>query len=137
MTTATSHSTTDLAIDGMTCASCVRRVERSLAGDDAGVAATVNFATGIARVEHDGTLDDAELVQRVERAGYGARPVHQPGHAAHDSHGEAHEGVDAHAHVHGVDPSLRRRLLVAIPLTIPIVLAMFVPAPGRLSTMNC
>ncbi|MGW5699386.1 heavy-metal-associated domain-containing protein, partial [Streptomyces asiaticus] len=40
---------TDLSVGGMTCAACVRRVEKKLARLD-GVTATVNLATGRARV---------------------------------------------------------------------------------------
>jgi Cu+-exporting ATPase len=68
---------TELAVEGMTCASCVRRVERAL-GKVAGVqGAAVNLATERAAVTVDAasgpTLD--ELVAAVERAGYGARPI--------------------------------------------------------------
>ncbi len=58
----------DLAIGGMTCASCAARVERRLnrLGD---VAATVNFATQTARVRFPAAMATAELVAAVERAG--------------------------------------------------------------------
>jgi len=42
----------DVPIDGMTCASCAARVERSLNRLD-GVSATVNVATEIATVDYD------------------------------------------------------------------------------------
>ena len=44
-------TTTDLTVGGMTCAACVRRVEKKLGRLD-GVTAVVNLATGRARVSH-------------------------------------------------------------------------------------
>ncbi|MDA8342697.1 MAG: heavy metal translocating P-type ATPase [Actinomycetota bacterium] len=62
----------ELAITGMTCASCAARIERRLNKLD-GVAATVNFATEEAAVEFDPSLVDLEdLVAAVEAAGYEA-----------------------------------------------------------------
>ncbi|KPI06871.1 heavy metal translocating P-type ATPase [Actinobacteria bacterium OK074] len=62
---------TDLTVGGMTCAACVNRVERKLAKLD-GVTATVNLATGRARVNHPPDVTPDELVATVERAGYTA-----------------------------------------------------------------
>src|SRR6266436_815956 len=62
----------DLAITGMTCASCAARVEKKLNKLD-GVAATVNLATESARVTFPATLSIADLVSVVEQAGYGAQ----------------------------------------------------------------
>jgi len=66
----------DLRIDGMSCASCVGRVEKAL-GRLAGVlAVSVNLATNTARVQRlAGTANDAALLQAVQRAGYGASVV--------------------------------------------------------------
>ncbi len=68
--TATTHSV-DLAITGMTCASCSARIERKLGKID-GVAATVNLATEKAHVEYAGDVTVADIVAAVEQAGYGA-----------------------------------------------------------------
>ncbi|HUN33779.1 MAG TPA: heavy metal translocating P-type ATPase [Trebonia sp.] len=65
---------TSLAIGGMTCASCVTRVERKLNKLD-GVTATVNLATETARVEYPSSLGVSDLIAAVERAGYTAAPV--------------------------------------------------------------
>ncbi|MEL7978282.1 heavy metal translocating P-type ATPase [Isoptericola sp. F-RaC21] len=62
----------DLAIEGMTCASCVARVEKRLNRVD-GVTATVNLPLESAHVELTAPVDDADLVGAVEKAGYGAR----------------------------------------------------------------
>ncbi|MGF0118447.1 heavy metal translocating P-type ATPase [Promicromonospora sp. Marseille-Q5078] len=62
----------DLAIEGMTCASCVARVEKRLNRVD-GVTATVNLPLESAHVEVTAPVDDAVLVEAVAKAGYGAR----------------------------------------------------------------
>ena len=61
----------ELAIGGMTCASCAARIERKLNGLD-GVSAAVNFATETARVTFPATIKAEDLVSAVERAGYTA-----------------------------------------------------------------
>src|SRR5262249_5183164 len=61
----------ELAIGGMTCASCAARVEKRLNRLD-GVAATVNYATEQARVHYPGALTVADLTAQVEKAGYTA-----------------------------------------------------------------
>ena len=63
--------TVELAIGGMTCASCAARVEKKLNKMD-GVAATVNFATETARVTFPGSVRPDELVAAVAQAGYTA-----------------------------------------------------------------
>ncbi|MFF2620955.1 heavy metal translocating P-type ATPase [Oerskovia jenensis] len=62
----------DLAIEGMTCASCVARVEKRLNRVD-GVEATVNLPLESAHVVLPEGVTDAELVAAVEKAGYQAR----------------------------------------------------------------
>ena len=68
--------TTTLAVEGMTCASCVRRVERSLSKVPGVAEASVNLATERATVTFapDETTI-ADLVGAVEKAGYGAEEV--------------------------------------------------------------
>ena len=62
----------DLAVEGMTCASCVGRVEKKL-NKVPGVRATVNLATESAHVELAQDVPDADLLAAVEAAGYTAR----------------------------------------------------------------
>ncbi|MEV6979772.1 heavy metal translocating P-type ATPase [Sphaerisporangium sp. NPDC051017] len=98
----------ELAIGGMTCASCAARVERKLNKLD-GVRATVNFATEKAKVVHDGGVTPAELVAAVEKAGYTAElPSAAP---------EADDSAP-----------LRRRLLLSIALSVPVVAMAMIPA---------
>ena len=68
--------TLNFAIEGMTCASCVAWVERAM-GKAAGVGAvSVNLATEQAQVTGlAGVMDRAAVVDRVERAGFGAAPL--------------------------------------------------------------
>ncbi len=78
--------TLDLRIEGMTCASCVRRVEKALAGVPGVAEAQVNLATESARVTVAPGIDleRQELVSAVQKAGYKASPP-----AASDHRGEA------------------------------------------------
>ncbi|MGH9185006.1 MAG: heavy metal translocating P-type ATPase [Acidimicrobiales bacterium] len=100
----------ELAIEGMTCASCAARIEKRLNKLD-GVTATINFATATATAEvpPDVRLDD--LVAAVEAAGYSATvPATEPEEVAEDPTGP-----------------LRTRLLTSLVLTIPVVLLAMVP----------
>ena len=73
----------ELAITGMTCASCANRIERKLNKLE-GVSATVNYATEKARVSYPAGMAAEELVAAVERAGYAARlPEPEPAATAH------------------------------------------------------
>ena len=64
----------DLAITGMTCASCASRIERNLGKID-GVDAVVNLATEKAQVSHPDSVSTDELVAAVEKSGYGATVI--------------------------------------------------------------
>ena len=69
----------ELAIGGMTCASCAARVEKKLNKLD-GVTATVNFATETARVSFPAAVSAGDLISVVEQAGYtAALPSGGPG----------------------------------------------------------
>ena len=61
--------TVSLSIGGMTCASCVARVEKKLSKLD-GVSASVNLATESARVTAPSTVSVDDLLAAVARAGY-------------------------------------------------------------------
>lgn len=63
-----------IAIEGMTCASCVGRVERSLKKVNGVTAVSVNLATESAFIEASQPLDDAELERAVQRAGFTLKP---------------------------------------------------------------
>lgn len=67
----------ELDIAGMTCASCVGRVEKALAQVPGVARATVNLATEKATVDADADahVDTARLIDAVKRAGYRASPA--------------------------------------------------------------
>ena len=73
-TPATQEHSVDLAITGMTCASCSARIERNLGKID-GVDAVVNLATEKAQVSHPDSVSTDELVAAVEKSGYGATVI--------------------------------------------------------------
>ncbi len=64
-------SDVELAITGMTCASCANRIERKLNKLD-GVTATVNYATEKAKVSFPVAVSTDDLLRTVEAAGYAA-----------------------------------------------------------------
>ena len=100
----------ELAIEGMTCASCAARIEKRLNRLD-GVEASVNYASEHAAVCFDpGQVSVEDLIAAVEGAGY------------HASLPREALGVD--------DPAraLRPRLLVAVGLAVPLVLLAMVPS---------
>jgi Cu+-exporting ATPase len=66
---ATPHSLT-LPVSGMTCASCVRRVERHLKAVPGVAEASVNLATEQASVQGDAALDLGALTAAIHKAGF-------------------------------------------------------------------
>ena len=118
------HRTVDLDITGMTCASCVNRVERKL-GKLEGVAATVNLPLESAHVSVPAHISDDQLVATVNAAGYTAtvRPAADHGH----SHAMDAAGGDHMSHG-GSAASLRPRLVVSAALTVPVFLISMVTA---------
>lgn len=66
---------TELAIEGMTCASCVGRVEKALLAVPGVSAATVNLATEKATVTALAGVSFATLAAAIDKAGYVAKPV--------------------------------------------------------------
>jgi P-type Cu+ transporter len=64
--------TLSIPVSGMTCASCVRRVERALGKKDGVASVSVNFASEKAAVAYDPSRTDPEdLIGAIEGAGYG------------------------------------------------------------------
>ena len=113
----------ELAIGGMTCASCAARIEKKLNTLD-GVSATVNFATESARVSFPAAVSARDLISIVEQAGYTAAvPAHRQAEAGEP--GAADAGAAAEA---GEPDRLRRRLLVSTALAVPVVVLAMVPA---------
>jgi Cu+-exporting ATPase len=108
----------ELALEGMTCSSCVNRIERKLNKLD-GVQATVNYATEKAAVSFDPTrVSTDELVGAVEAAGYKAR---LPRAGGEDDPG-AVETADRQLR------KLRGRLIGAAVLSLPLLAISMIPA---------
>ena len=102
----TAHA--DLAIEGMSCASCAARVERRLNEID-GVVATVNLATHTAGIDYDPRRTGADaLVQAVDELGYHAIP---PDAAPTEDRSR-----------------LGLRLTVAIALALPVAILSMIPS---------
>ena len=123
----------DLAITGMTCASCAARVEKRLNRLE-GVTATVNYATEQARVTVEGDVSDDDLVATVEATGYGVVP---PAPSTPELGGESDADAShlppssQHDHMsHDVAPIdvLRQRLVISAVLAVPVVAMGMVPA---------
>ncbi|WP_081051624.1 heavy metal translocating P-type ATPase [Burkholderia diffusa] len=74
----------ELDIDGMTCASCVSRVERALAKVPGVTRASVNLATERATIDAAPDVSASQLADAVRQAGYGATPVTAPPAASRD-----------------------------------------------------
>lgn len=62
----------NVAVSGMTCASCVARVERRI-NKIPGATATVNLPLETAHIELTGEVSDSEIIAAIERAGYAGR----------------------------------------------------------------
>ncbi|NUS23784.1 MAG: copper-translocating P-type ATPase [Streptomyces sp.] len=108
-------SEVELAIGGMTCASCAARIEKKLNRMD-GVTATVNYATEKAKVSYAGDVSVQDLIATVEKTGYTAQepsPPEEPG---------ADEPVDDELR------TLRQRLTTAALLALPVVAMAMIPA---------
>lgn len=102
-------SATELAIEGMSCASCVGRVERALKAVPGVSEASVNLATERATVRGLATVE--ALVAAVKKAGYEAQ-VRDPV--------QADSGEDAAAQKDAEQASLKRDLLIAAALSLPV-----------------
>ncbi|GAC1507023.1 MAG: hypothetical protein NVS2B16_01570 [Chloroflexota bacterium] len=87
-----SERVAEFGIEGMTCASCVRRLERAVTRVPGVQTASVNLATERARVAYDPvTTGMAELRAAIEKAGYGVTDLADPA----DSHSDTPAGTTA------------------------------------------
>ncbi|MWA11916.1 heavy metal translocating P-type ATPase [Streptomyces sp. BA2] len=113
----------ELAIGGMTCASCAARIEKKLNRMD-GVEATVNYATEKAKVSYRGQdIAVQDLIATVEATGYTAQ---EPAPARTED-----PGADADADERQADDELRplrERLITAVLLSLPVVAMAMIPA---------
>jgi len=110
----------DLALEGMSCASCVGRVERAIARVPGVLAAEVNLAAETARVRVAGTPPHA-LLRAVEQAGYTAHLV---------SGAARNENESAAARRAAATRRETAHLMAAAALTVPLVLPMLASLVG-------
>jgi Cu+-exporting ATPase len=111
----------ELSVSGMTCASCVGRVEKVLSGIAGVTRAEVNLATETARVEADGTTSTAALIQAVEQAGYAAA-LRKAASAGQRDKEEAQRSAFAAREL--------RYVIIAAVLSLPLVLPMLLSPFG-------
>ncbi|WP_328336590.1 heavy metal translocating P-type ATPase [Streptomyces violaceus] len=104
----------ELAIGGMTCASCAARIEKKLNRMD-GVTATVNYATEKAKVSYSGDVSVGDLIATVEETGYTAQEPAPP-----ERNTEPEETDELRP--------LRERLVTAVVLAVPVVAMAMIPA---------
>ncbi|MDQ0711434.1 Cu+-exporting ATPase [Streptomyces luteogriseus] len=114
-TTTGTDAEVELAIGGMTCASCAARIEKKLNRMD-GVTATVNYATEKAKVSYSGDVSLGDLIATVEATGYTAQEPTPPARQT----GPAEEADELRP--------LRERLITAVVLSVPVVAMAMVPA---------
>ncbi len=113
----------ELRITGMTCASCVRRVERALASHPAVQSASVNFATERATVRFDAAVaTPSALIQLVRDAGYDATIAHT------EASTEAPAAPEALQPELGPEPEAleaqqrKRDLLASVAASVPLLI---------------
>jgi Cu+-exporting ATPase len=131
----TTHTTNDAAahevdldITGMTCASCSARIEKKLNRIE-GVDAVVNLPLEKATVTYAAPVTVDQILDTVRATGYGASVVAPP-KPQHTGHGEHEGGIDHTDHMnHDVAPeaALKRRALISLALTVPVVILAMVP----------
>ncbi|MGQ3672405.1 heavy metal translocating P-type ATPase [Xanthobacter sp. TB0136] len=103
-------ATLTLSIEGMTCASCVGRVEKALQAVPGVTRAQVNLATERASVE--GNVDAQQLIQAVDKVGYQARLI--------DGSGPQENTVSERKEIEAAH--LRTAVIIAAVLTLPVFL---------------
>lgn len=120
---ATAAVDVELAIGGMTCASCAARIEKKLNRMD-GVEATVNYATEKAKVSYRGeAVSVGDLIATVEATGYTAAEPPPPRPAGGEvSSRSAEEQADDELR------PLRQRLITAVALSVPVIAMAMIPA---------
>jgi Cu+-exporting ATPase len=122
-----------LDIEGMTCASCVNRIERYLNKLSGVTSANVNLATERATVAAAPEVTVAQILGAVEAAGYDARLITDRGEEpAEQAPAERVRHATPHEAARELEPSFQqrhladtqRRLIVAGVLSVPLLLAL-------------
>lgn len=135
--TAPEDGAISLPIEGMTCASCVRRVEKSLAKVDGVREANVNLATEQATVSYDPALANIDMLRAaVEKAGYAVGPLATPVQAAPSIDALAAEPTSDRdlQRQHEMD-ELKRKWQVSLVAGLVMMALMYLPLPISMSTL--
>ncbi|WP_308190720.1 heavy metal translocating P-type ATPase [Arthrobacter hankyongi] len=121
-----------LEIGGMTCAACVRRVEKALAGLDGVASARVNLATEVATVAYDPALvQPGGLAAAVAAAGYTGTVRPRPGtpSAPPSETGDAPSDPDPEARRDAELAALKRRWQLTLATGLAMMVLMYLPLP--------
>ncbi|MGE6359949.1 heavy metal translocating P-type ATPase [Psychrobacter glacincola] len=97
----------ELSIEGMTCASCVGRVEKALKKVEGVQQANVNLATERAWVQGNAQVQSSDLIQAVKKAGYTAKQIEQNARVQQDKKATEQQ-------------QLKRDLAISLILAVPV-----------------
>ena len=97
----------ELSIEGMTCASCVGRVEKALKKVEGVQQANVNLATERAWVQGNAQVQSSDLIQAVKKAGYIAKQIEQSVSVQQDKKATEQQ-------------QLKRDLMISLILAVPV-----------------
>jgi Cu+-exporting ATPase len=103
----------NLDVEGMTCASCVARVEKALLKVDGVTGASVNLATESARIKANRGISLEALINAVEKAGYRATLQHADSSVAVADKQKDNGGL-----------AVVLAVLLSLPLTVPMVIEL-------------
>ena len=97
----------ELSIDGMTCASCVARVEKALKKVPGVEQANVNLATERAWIQPNATVSSQDLIRAIQKAGYDAKLLQHDSNEQHDKKNLEQQ-------------QLKRDLVISLILALPV-----------------
>ena len=97
----------EISIEGMTCASCVGRVEKALKKVEGVQQANVNLATERAWVQGNAQVQSSDLIKAVKKAGYTAKLVEQDQSDQQDKKATEQQ-------------QLKRDLIISLILAVPV-----------------
>ncbi|WP_180112745.1 heavy metal translocating P-type ATPase [Acinetobacter sp. YH12131] len=97
----------ELSIDGMTCASCVTRVEKALKKVPGVEQANVNLATEHAWIQPNATVPSQDLIRAIQKAGYDAKLLQHDSNEQHDKKNLEQQ-------------QLKRDLVISLILALPV-----------------
>ena len=97
----------ELSIEGMTCASCVGRVEKALKKAEGVQQANVNLATERAWIQGNAQVQSSDLIQAIKKAGYTAKQIEQSVSVQQDKKATEQQ-------------QLKRDLMISLILAVPV-----------------